>query len=227
MIISHKHKFIFIATPKCASTTIEAALAPLHQINANQFDDNPDSFYHRQWHIAPKNLKTHFKEMNWNWDKYFKFAFVRNPWDRLVSNFKYQKKLVYSTDKHGKFFRADGEISNLTIQAKQSIYEEFKKNTKENNFKLWLSRDRGVGPCFDFLSDKGGNLMMNFVGKVENLQEDFDTICDKIGIPKQQLPHANKTKHKYYTEYYDDETRAIIAEKYAKDIEHFGYKFGE
>ena len=135
-------------------------------------------------------------------DTYFKFAFVRNPFARAVSIATYWN--AWSSCRGGPVFKFKDFFVGQLPEKVNSIH--------------FLSK---YGLQYDFT--KG----CDFIGKVENIQEDFNIICDKIGIPRQELPHKNKSKHKSYTEYYDDETKSIVAEKYAKDIEYFGYKFGE
>jgi hypothetical protein len=136
---------------------------------------------------------------------YFKFSFVRNPWSRVVSLF-HRNEGVQMRDKMTfiEFVNWIELATDTSVKCnkfpKKNMLDFFKINNKVN---------------------------MDFIGKFENLQEDFNTICDKIGIPRQKLPHRNKSKHQHYTEYYDDETKQIVAEKYAKDIEYFGYEFGE
>jgi hypothetical protein len=137
----------------------------------------------------------------------FKFSFVRNPYERLLSEYFYMKRMK----------GCNCEFKDFKIEC--------------NTFKKFVISDAVEKCCFKHHNtpqiEMANPKYMNFIGRFENLQEDFDIICDKIGIPRQQLPHKNKSKHKHYTEYYNDETKQIVAEKYAKDIEYFGYKFGE
>ena len=210
-MISHKHKFLSIRIPKTGSTSITKALEKYFD-ECGVGDRNSPYFYHQ----PASNLKDHFESENWNWDEYFKFTFVRNPWDRLVSMFFYQhtrykilcKKKLEDTDPFTKKMVQFKSVESL-------VYSLATNSTvcPSSPYEHW------------FLTD--GKMGLDFIGKTENLQGDFNTICDKIGIPRQELPHKNKSKHKSYTEYYDDETKSIVAEKYAKDIEYFGYKFGE
>jgi hypothetical protein len=145
-----------------------------------------------------------------NLDEYYKFTFVRNPWDRLVSWYFYH-------------INDDEELKTLYPQNfKEWVKTGMKSHWNEVDGTYWGDKDP-----INYQSWIADEKQYNFIGKFENLQEDFNIICDKIGIPQQKLPHKNKSKHKHYTEYYDDETRQIVAQKYAKDIEYFEYKFGQ
>jgi chondroitin 4-sulfotransferase 11 len=135
---------------------------------------------------------------------YFTFSFVRNSFAKMLSHYTFFIK------------------RNLDHRGSFSKFVKYYCSSERTG---WQRND--FLPQFDYLSLDGETCDIDFVGKTENLQQDFNVVCDKIGIPQQQLPHKNKSKHKHYTEYYDDETREIVAEKYAKDIEYFNYEFGE
>jgi len=80
----------------------------------------------------------------------------------------------------------------------------------------------------DWFVDPHGNLMVDFIGKFENLIEDWNVISSKLGI-SQELPHVNinPDKSKHYTKYYTDATKKIIGDKFKIDIKYFDYEFGD
>ena len=207
-MINDKFKFIYTKIGKTGSTSIEGILK-------QQSGDN--------YHSGHYHLLDDLSEVTRN---YFKFAFVRNPWDRCVSRFFYTKSKcdvndgidrgAYRGSNFNDFIRSEGEFSLLTDWCNHSP-----------NLQRIFGNHSPFDKQLDWISDKDGNVLADYIGKLETMQNDFNIICDKIGIPQQQLPHKNKSKHKHYTEYYDDETKEIVAEKYAKDIEYFGYEFGE
>tara|TARA_Y100000034_G_scaffold135420_1_gene207269 strand:+ start:328 stop:876 length:549 start_codon:yes stop_codon:yes gene_type:complete len=182
-MINHKYECIFVEVPKTASTSIRSVVgaAKKPHLDIMQIKDMMDVD---------------------KFDKYFKFGFVRNPWDRAWSLYRNRR------NRHGK-----------------SSFEAF---IKWHNY----ATDACINPTqkkyqLDFLTDESGNVVVDYIGKFENLQKDFDIICDKIGIPRRKLPHMNKTGQKNYTKFYNNEMREIIAQRFIKDIEYFEYEFGK
>ena len=147
---------------------------------------------------------------------YYKFAFCRNPWDRMVSLYSY---CISGSEMYGKFNSPKIEKIKELFTFKLFCQMLGSGFFIGNNF-IWKAHYRQQ---LDFINVTN----IDFIGRFENLQEDFYTVCDNAGIPRQELQHINKSNRKHYTEYYDDETKQIVAEKYAKDIEYFGYKFGD
>jgi len=80
----------------------------------------------------------------------------------------------------------------------------------------------------DYLIDLHGNVIVDFIGRYERLQEDFDEVCRRIGIPAPPLPHKRKAQdRKDYRSYYTAETAELVAQRFKRDIEMFGYRFDE
>ena len=166
------------------------------------------NFLKEHTNISVDSYSVSFEE---DWQNYFKFVITRNPWDRLLSAWKNKVKEQWDEKYACPHFRI-----------------EYFKFFYDKDFSFFVKNVNLTGnPHVNAQSTFFDYDNINFIGKFENLQEDFDIICDKIAIPQQKLPHKNKTNHKHYTEYYNDETRKIVAKKYAEDIERFGYKFGE
>lgn len=204
MLISHKHKFITIDIPKTGTTSVNCSLIPLLG-NDDIFSFPPKEQYNLKYvansisdlhrHAHYEEVITKFPECN----QYFTFCFFRNPWERIISFHKWLN---------------GGETKKGFIKYKGLPLKD-----------LIISEIDALKPQVNWIKNNLNSSKRVSVFKFENLQQDFNKICDKIGIPQQRLPHKNATKHKRYTEYYDDETREIVAQKYAKDIEMFKYKF--
>ena len=163
------------------------------------------------------NVRRHYDTLPKNLEGYLNVATCRNPFSRVVSTWKYWNLRLH-WEKHPTTGFSHFVKNYANMKAK--IIRLFGKKEKIH----FYTCTEGVALSTD---KRLSYTDIDFWIRTENLQENFNTFCDKVGIKKMNLPCHNKSKHKHYTEYYDDETRKIVAEKYAKDIEYFGYEFGD
>ncbi len=189
------YRCIFIHIPKTAGISVTHAL----------FGNSAGV------HKSVKNYQDIFPSRTFN--QYFKFSFVRNPWDRLFSAFNFLKR--------GGLHNKDAEWAEIHID-KFDTFEQFVHQwvTQENIFK-------GIHfyPQNWFLTDKNDHIPVDFIGKFESLDQDFRFICHKIGI-NAKLIHKNASgKKKNFRDFYSTEMKNIVHEVYSTDIEKFKYTF--
>ena len=183
-MILHKHKLIFIHIIKCGGTSVK-----------------------RFFRSEAMHRRASFYNVN-KFNNYFKFAFVRNPWDKMVSQYFYIK----SKGRYSKTF--------------EEFIDEWKACPIDRNI-LGKGAPIYYQPVQSpWLTNKSGDVIVDYVGRFESFQEDFNMVLEKIDYKgNRKLPHVNKTKHLHYSTYYNEETRRIVEEKFSQDIELFGYKF--
>lgn len=231
MIVSHEHRFIFLKTKKTAGTSLELALRPFcgdcdiispimeDEEGGDTGERGPQNWKRHSWWRSkrPLDKRRWFRRSpadfgfynhmpaieakallsdDQAWNGYFKFAFERNPWDRQVSHFYYQCRKKPDQTSFAKFMQGD-------------------RRARLNNFEIY-SLD-GVAPCVDFL------------GRYEHLETDLGQVLTTLGLsldrPLPQAKATQRTSKSHYRSFYDDRTKATVADWYAREIALLEYRF--
>lgn len=205
MPVCHERKIAFIHVPKTAGTTI---------FNYFEFKKNIRNL-HRcfcNYNISLTHLTLNQMHDLINIENYYKFAFIRNPWDRLVSKFNY-----------------DLQQNKLSIKPFQNNgnFEYFVKKLSEDfEFILQMKPTQFITchflPQTNFVFSK--NIKLDFLGRFENFDQDIKKLAEKFNI-KKEIKHENKSKHKSYDFYYTNKTKDIVEKLYKEDVKNFGYTF--
>ena len=141
------------------------------------------------------------------WSRKFTFTMVRNPWDKVVSHYHYRVR----TNQTG---LGDKPIS----------FAEWLQRVYIDRDPFYFDQPRMFMPQKQWLVNESGEMLVEFIGRFENLQQDFDTICRRLEV-EASLGHAKPSSRGSYREYYDAGSEALVREHFAEDIELFGYSF--
>ena len=206
MIVSKARKFIFAAVPKTGTHSVRRALREhmdaddLEQVGlfVQRAFPIPELARVGHGHISLAQVRPHLPADDFA--SFFKFAFVRNPFDRFVSYSSFITREV------GHFDRDP-----------QKVMRYFLANPPWNHI---LFR-----PQHEFVTDQAGNLLTDFIGRVETMQQSYDEIAARIGIPTTSLDVVNSSRRNDYRQYYDQALIDGVAKLYARDLELFGYEF--
>ena len=212
-MISYELKCIFIHIPKCGGSSIERTLwpRPEDRKEANLYGGFISKYLNKYQtgglqHLLASQVR---EEVGMNvFETFYKFAFVRNPWDRVVSQFAYMQQRPDLMDYVGMSQETEFKAYLELIQQKEHVQ--------------WMPQHR-------FLLDEDGTLLVDQIGRLESLRTDFSSILAKLNLNKSaQLTHANRSDRQPIAEYYNDrESVEMVADIYSEDIKLFGYCFDQ
>ena len=205
-MISHQHKCIFIHIPKCGGTSIENVIWPEPRREEDLWMGFTSKYHNKyqtgglQHLFAAHVLQEFGREI---FDQYFKFTIVRNPWEKAISQYFYM--------------------------ARRPDLREFIGMKEDDSFKSYLDLIQKKShvqwePQHKFITDVNGDLMVDFVGRLENINDDAAYIFGKLGIDA-VIEHVNATKHHHYSHYYDEESFEMVSHMYRDDIRLLQYTY--
>ncbi len=212
-MISHKNKFIFIHIPKCAGSSIKDYYFDGVKLNWKVpnyemlYGWCPERKIHLQ-HATPKQLIETNLISEAHWNSYFKFAIVRNPWDRAYSDY-------------------------LWIQKDRRVSGSFKSYINKNGVFDALFNDRStmnyrgdhLTTQSEFANDP--NYPLDFIGRFESLETSIKHINQKLQFDTEFKNHSKRNSNRltHYSKFYTNSNLKRVEAKYGEDIEQFNYSF--
>jgi len=214
MRISHKYKFVFLATPRTGSTTVRKVLDDYSDIISVRISQKNRQFPFYD-HISAAELKQIFDRKGWQWEDYRTFCVVRNPFDRVVSLYHHHLKM-----------RDRRDNKSLLSNIRDAL-------TPEPSFKKYVfsinPRKRLTTALEYFIGDRtGSNMLVKDVLMFEHLTRDLPDYLGSIGIQvsEEDIPHLNASDNRNdYRKYYCEDTKRRVSDLYRYEIERFGYTF--
>jgi len=210
MVINDRHRFIFIHVPKSAGTSMMRALQELPGNNRRWSavsNHEPIRDFHVHW---PGRRSLLDRILHRSPVGYLTFAFVRNPWDRLASLYR------YLTERK----RRKPGVSGLTS------FADFLDQAAQGV--AWINGLHSFRNQVDFFRDAEGRMAIDFVGHYEHLADDVMALADRLGVPI-RLPHLNQSSHagRDYRRDYSDRLAEFVRERFTRDVDQFGYEFDQ
>lgn len=207
-MISHQHKCIFIHIPKCAGSSVEDLLWPGKRSEADLWMGFVDRFHNRHQtgglqHLTASLVRSEVGEETFQ--SYFKFAIVRNPWDKAASQFAYMERRPDLCEFVG--LRPNGDFETYLSAIARTPHVQ------------WQDQ-------YSFLYGSNGELLVDRIIRYESLASDLPSVLRAVGIQSDCIPHANPSPRRRPTsELYNDRTQQRVADLYRRDIAAFDYSF--
>ena len=214
--MSNKYKLITIDIPKTGTRSLRESLLTLGIIDVCGEPNLGSEFYQ---HDGAIRTKKQFAKNNWNWNDYFKFTIVRNPWARYFSFFKYFKS--YGE----KYLRRDESINWQEPEINQGklCAELFKNKDDQTILKnIILNNDSQDS----YYCDESGEIIVDHIASFEDIQNEFIFLCNRFGINAPTLQHGNKSVNSLNMhDIYNQQLIDLVANKEKSVIELKGYNY--
>lgn len=216
-MISIRARFLFLHVPKCAGNAIQSVLAPWSEdriVQTRRHHDGIDGFEVINDALGTRKHSTladyRAKLAPDVYRSLYKFACVRNPWDRLLSHF------LFKQAKRGRR-HFDREVFSRFIATRPPI-EHYVCTAAAARVAGCSGEAWGGESPFDELD--------RFV-RFEHLDEDFELVRKELDLPCGRVPVRNRGRHDHYAAYYDAGTREQVRHRFAAEIDYFGYRFAD